>query len=149
MFDFSRMLDVTRIVDLKSTDKTEALRELVNVMATSPNVTDRDELFDAIIERETLNSTGVGLNAAIPHVKIPSVSDFVIAIGRTQRGIDYDSHDGQPVHIIIMIAANDSQAGDYLKVLANLVLKLKEKDFRKQIMFATNMERIYDLFCEK
>lgn len=148
MFDFSKMIDATRIVDLKTTDKKEALREMVDVLATSPCVGDRDELFEAILERELLNSTGVGLSAALPHVKIASVSDFVIAIGRSQRGIDYDAHDGQPVHLIVMIGANDKQSGEYLKVLANLVLKIKEKDFRKQVLFAPDAKRIAELFCE-
>ncbi|GIX44749.1 MAG: PTS fructose transporter subunit IIA [Candidatus Sumerlaea sp.] len=136
MVDFSKMIDESRIVDLKATTKEEALRELVDVLATSPNVTDKDELLKAIFEREKVISTGVGIEVALPHVKIPSVKDFVIAIGRSHKGIDFDSLDDKPVYIIVMIGANDKQAGDFLKVLAQLVLKLKNKNFRKAVMFA-------------
>ncbi len=147
MIDFSRMIDESRIVDLKATTKEEALRELVDVLATSPLVTDKEELLNAIFEREKVISTGVGIEVALPHVKIPSVKDFVIAIGRSHKGIDFDSLDEKPVYIIVMIGANDKQAGDFLKVLAQLVLKLKNKNFRRAVMFAKSPKRIKELFC--
>lgn len=147
MIDFSKMIDESRIVDLKATTKEEALRELVDVLATSPLVTDKEELLNAIFEREKVISTGVGIEVALPHVKIPSVKDFVIAIGRSHKGIDFDSLDEKPVYIIVMIGANDKQAGEFLKVLAQLVLKLKNKNFRKAVMFAKSPKRIKELFC--
>jgi fructose-specific phosphotransferase system IIA component len=146
MIDFEKMIDETRIVDLKATTKEEALRELVDVLATSPDVTDPEELLHAIFEREKVISTGVGIEVALPHVKIPSVKNFVIAIGRSHKGIDFESLDEKPVYIVVMIGANDKQAGDFLKVLAKLVLKLKNRGFRKQVMFAKNQKRIKDLF---
>jgi fructose-specific phosphotransferase system IIA component len=147
MVDFSKMIDESRIVDLKATTKEEALRELVDVLATSPLVTDKEELLKAIFEREKVISTGVGIEVALPHVKIPSVKDFVIAIGRSHKGIDFDSLDDKPVYIIVMIGANDKQAGDFLRVLAQLVLKLKNRNFRKAVMFANSPKRIKELFC--
>ncbi len=149
MLDFSDMMSVDRIVDLKARDKAGALKELVDLLATSPKVENRDELLTAIQNREALNSTGIGMNTAIPHVKIGSIQDFVIAIGRSQRGIDYDAEDGEPVYIIIMIAANESLAGEYLQLLASLVLKLKDRSFRTKVMFAPDAKHIYDLFVPK
>jgi mannitol/fructose-specific phosphotransferase system IIA component (Ntr-type) len=146
MIDFDKMIEESRIVDLKATTKEEALRELVDVLAASPNVTDREDLLRAIFEREKVISTGVGIEVALPHVKIPSVTDFVIAIGRSHKGIDFESLDDKPVYIVVMIGANDKQAGDFLKVLAKLVLKLKSHSFRKQVMFAKNPKRIKELF---
>lgn len=148
MADFEKMLDPSRCVDLKATSKEEALRELVDVLATSPNVTDKDDLMRAIFEREKVISTGVGIEVALPHVKIPSVKDFVIAVGRSTKGIDFESLDDKPVYIIVMIGANDQQAGEFLKVLAQLVLKLKNKGFRKQVMFAKGAKHIRDLFAK-
>lgn len=149
MIEFSKMIDESRIIDLKATTKEEALRELVDVLATSPDVTDREELLDAIFEREKVISTGVGIEVALPHVKISSVKNFVIAIGRSHKGIDFESLDDKPVYIVVMIGANDKQAGDFLKVLARLVLKLKNRNFRKQVMFAANPKRIKDLFVNE
>lgn len=146
MIEFDKMIDESRIIDLKATTKDEALRELVEVLATSPDVTDKEELLNAIFEREKVISTGVGIEVALPHVKIPSVKNFVIAIGRSHKGIDFESLDDKPVYIVVMIGANDKQAGDFLKVLARLVLKLKNRNFRKQVMFAPNPKRIRELF---
>lgn len=146
MIDFEKMIDDTRVVDLKATTKEEALKELVGVLSTSPDVLDHDELLHAIFEREKVISTGVGIEVALPHVKIPSVKNFVIAIGRSHKGIDFESLDEKPVYIVVMIGANDKQAGDFLKVLAKLVLKLKNRSFRKQVMFAKSPKRIKELF---
>jgi mannitol/fructose-specific phosphotransferase system IIA component (Ntr-type) len=148
MIDFEKMIDESRCVDLKSHNKEEALRELVDVLATSPSVTDRDDLLHAIFEREKVISTGVGIEVALPHVKIPSVKDFVIAVGRSTKGIDFESLDEKPVYIVVMIGANDKQAGEFLKVLAQLVLRLKSKQFRKAVMFAKDPKKIRELFAK-
>jgi mannitol/fructose-specific phosphotransferase system IIA component (Ntr-type) len=109
-------------------------------------VTDRDALLHAILEREKIISTGVGIEVAMPHAKISSVKDFCIAVGRSQRGIDFDAIDDKPVHIVVMIGSNDKQIGDFLKVLAMLVRRFKNKDFRRQIMFAKNGKKGRELF---
>jgi len=149
MIEFDKMIDESRIIDLKATTKEEALRELVDALATSPEVTDKEELLNAIFEREKVISTGVGIEVALPHVKIPSVKNFVIAIGRSHKGIDFEALDDKPVYIVVMIGANDKQAGVFLKVLARLVLKLKNRSFRKQVMFAPNPKRIRELFTSE
>lgn len=143
------MIDESRIVDLKATNKEDALRELVDVLSTSPLVTDKEDLLEAIFEREKVISTGVGIEVALPHVKIASVKDFVIAIGRSHRGIDFDAIDEKPVYVIVMIGANDKQAGEFLKVLAQLVLKLKNNKFRRAVMFAKSPKRIKELFVSQ
>jgi fructose-specific phosphotransferase system IIA component len=144
--ELARMIDESRIVDLVSTTKEDALRELVDVLSKAPEVTDRDALLHAILEREKIISTGVGIEVAMPHAKISSVTDFCIAIGRSQKGIDFDAIDDKPVHIVVMIGSNDKQIGDFLKVLALLVRRFKNKDFRRQIMFAKSPKKVRELF---
>ncbi len=141
-----QLIDPSRIIDLQSTTKDQALKELVDVMATSPLVTDPKALLDKILEREKLISTGVGIGVALPHVKIPSVRDFVIAIGRSQRGLDFQSLDDKPVHIVVMIGSNDSQSGEFLKLMAKVVLRLKDKEFRRRVLLAKSPAEIRDLF---
>ena len=145
-FDFSKMFNPKRIIDLKASTKEEALKELAKLMASSPEITDPEEFEKGIFEREKQLSTGVGIGVAVPHVKIASVKDFIAAIGRSHRGIDYNSIDNKPVHIIVMIGASDTQSGEYLKVLARLVLRLKQKEFRRKVMLAKSPEEIRDLF---
>jgi PTS system nitrogen regulatory IIA component len=139
-------IDSSRIIDLKSEDKEGALREMVDVIASSPLVTDKAEFLRAIMEREKIISTGVGIGVALPHVKIASVKDFVIAIGRSSKGIDFQALDEKPVHIVVMIGASDTQAGEFLKVLARFVLKLKDKEFRRAVMLAKSNDEIKQIF---
>jgi len=141
-----QLIDPSRITDLQAATKEEALKELVDVMETSPHVTDSKALLEKILEREKLISTGVGIGVALPHVKIPSVRDFVVAIGRSQRGLDFQSLDDKPVHIVVMIGANDSQSGEFLKLMAKIVLRLKDKEFRRRVLLAKTPEEIRDLF---
>jgi len=147
MNDLAEMISEDRIVDLKAATKEEALRELVALMATSNCVFDKEALFSAILEREKTLSTGVGIGVAVPHAMIPEVTDFVIAIGRSHRGIEFDALDEKPVRIIVMIAASDKHSrGDYLKLLARLMQRLRSKEFRRTIMFAKSPAEIRDAF---
>lgn len=116
--------------------------ELIEVICTSPLITDKKEFQRAIFEREKIISTGLGIGVAVPHVKIASVKDFVAALGRSFKGIDFQALDDKPVHIIVMIGASDKQAGEYLKVLARLIQILKDKNRRRLIMLAQSPAEI-------
>lgn len=145
MPEVAKLIKDAEIIDLKGRTKDEVIKELVDVLAKRPEVTDPEEFHRRIVERERVISTGIGIGLAMPHVKIASVTDFVLAIGRAPRGVDFDSLDGHPVHIVAMIGASDSQAGDFLKVLAKLVLKLKDKSLRQKILLTPNVADVNDL----
>ena len=136
------------IVDLEARTKNEAIKELVDVLAKRPQVTNPEEFLRCILEREKVISTGIGIGLAMPHVKIPSVTDFVLAIGRSSRGIDFDALDGHPVHIVAMIGASERQSGDFLKVLAKLVLKLKDKTLRRRVLLTPEPEKVKEILLE-
>lgn len=142
------LVSVDRIIDLKSSDKDGVLNELIDLLATSKYVTDKEELRAKIIEREKAVSTGVGAGMAIPHVKIPSIKDFVAAIGRSKAGVDFASLDQQPTHIVVMIGCNNSQSADFLQILARLVTRLKNPDLQKRILEAKDAQEIRDLFVQ-
>jgi len=145
--DLAAMISEDRIVDLKAETKEGALREMVEVMAASPCVQDKEALLRAIVEREETLSTGVGIGVAVPHAMIPEVSDFVIAIGRSHKGIEFEALDEKPVRIVVMIAASDQHSrGEYLKLLAILMQKLRGKSFRRAIMFAKSAAEIRNAF---
>ena len=141
----ANLVTADRIIDLKATTKNEALQELFEVMETAPEITNGAVFEESVLEREKILSTGIGLELAIPHVKIPTVSNFVMAIGRSKAGIDFDALDGRPVKIILLIASSDKQKDDFLKVQAKVVLLFKEAAFRRKIMKAKDAEEILDL----
>lgn len=149
MRKLSEMITKDRIVDLKSKTKQDALKELVDVIATAPDVTDKNDFYISIMKREKIMSTGIGIGLAVPHVKIDSVKDFVMAIGRKKDGIDFDSLDGKPVFLVIMIGANTEQRDDYLKVLAKISLLLKSPEFREKMINAAGADEIIELLRDK
>ena len=98
---------------------------MIDVLATSAQVRDKDELADAVFKREAIMSTGIGLGMAVPHVRIASVDELVMAIGISRPGIhDYASLDDKPVHLVFLIAAPKGQHAEYLRLLSGLFVTL-------------------------
>ncbi|MCA8939152.1 MAG: PTS sugar transporter subunit IIA [Planctomycetes bacterium] len=145
--DIDRMMAPERVImHLEGSTKEAVLVELAEAGSSSGHVRDTDALKRAIIEREKIMSTGIGLSIAIPHAKISEVSDFVLTIGRKPSGIDYDSLDGVPVKIIIMIAAPEGEQNRYLRILAKVTHVLRDDTARTKILAAETPEEIIALF---
>lgn len=145
ILQISDFIDVTRIKDLVADNKTDALNEMIDLISTSQNIKDIKAYKKAIIKRESLMSTGIGLGLAIPHAKIPECEDFVIAIGRLKNGIEYDSLDNKQVNLIFMIGASDTQDKEYIRLLSRLVLRLKDKHVQKELLKAKDENEIYSI----
>ncbi|MBN1782008.1 PTS sugar transporter subunit IIA [bacterium] len=126
-------------------NKTGALDELIDVISRSDNVKDRNALSTAIYDREKIMSTGIGLGIAIPHVKIHEVRDLTIAVGISREGIDWDSIDGNPVHIIFLMAGSEEQHSLYLQTLSKIVLILKNPERRRKLVEAADVKTVMDL----
>ncbi|MFC1887634.1 PTS sugar transporter subunit IIA [Candidatus Cloacimonadota bacterium] len=141
----SDLISQKYIIDIKADTKVGALNELLAVICENPNITNRKVFEKAIFDREKLMSTGIGYGVAVPHARDKSVKDFVIAIGRKQKGLEYESIDDKPVKLIFMIGASDNQDKAYIKLLSRLVLRLKNRDFFDALLQAANPEDIYDL----
>ena len=144
-FTLSACLQSHHVIDLQATSKQGALNEMVDLIAGTPQVTDVETLRKAVMERERIMSTGIGLGLALPHVKIAEVAGFISAIGRSREGIDFDSLDGKPVHLIVLIAAPQSQHRYFLKVIAHVSKLLKLEESRKELLNAETPAAVYDL----
>ncbi len=141
----SEILEKDFIIDIKSSDKEGALKELIEVICKSDKVEDCQSFSKAIFAREKLMSTGIGYGIAIPHVRLKSVKDFVIALGRKPEGVKYVSIDDKPVQLIFMIGASDTQDKEYIKLLSRLVLRLKNKEFVNKILQAKDSQEVYEI----
>ncbi len=117
---------------------------MADLLVGDPKVLNPSAFLDAIFKREELVSTGVGLGVAIPHVKIPEVEDYVIAVGRKLSGLEFDSLDSQPVRLVFMIGASEHQSRDFIKMLARVMRLLKSGANRAALLEA----RIPDEFLE-
>ncbi len=122
-----------RVRVLAARTKEEALRELAGVIGEAAEVENPDRLLAAIFEREKIMSTGIGLGIAIPHAKIREVKDFIVALGKSDAGLEFNSLDGRPVHFVVMIAGPDNQQERYLQLLARITLKLKDAMVRRRL----------------
>ncbi len=149
MKEISEILTVDRIRDLTATTKKEALEELCALAATAPEVTDPESLLRALQARETAMSTGIGMGIAIPHAKIPSVTDLVMAVGRSRRGIDFDSLDGLPAHIFILMGASDRQNLEFLKLIGKVGALFNQTGFAERFLRAKTPEEMYTLMSEQ
>ena len=136
------ILPPERVLLLESTNKEAALRELAKSVSDAPEVGDEERLIEAILEREAIMSTGIGLGIAIPHAKIESVSDFVVALGKSNAGIEFESLDEKPVHILVMISGPKNQQERYLQLLAKITLKLKDGAVRRRLLEAPSVDEI-------
>jgi mannitol/fructose-specific phosphotransferase system IIA component (Ntr-type) len=133
------------VIILKPLDKRDALNTLIDCLAKDTKV-DRDELEREIFHREELMSTGIGFGVGVPHVRLTSVSDVVMAMGVSHEGIkDYGSLDGKPVHIVCMIISGRYEHARYIKTLAAISAKLKEESFRQAVLTAADTESIYNI----
>lgn len=128
---------------LDATHKDACLRSLVDRLATTVDIDGPDEVHHAILEREKLLSTGFGLGLAIPHAKLQSVKEFVVTLGIHRAGVDFDSLDEKPVHVLVMIVGPDSQQEEYLKVLSRVTAFLK--DNRERLLAMDTADDVYQL----
>ena len=140
------ILSPDRVVFINQSSKRDALVELSNILATAPQVKNGSELLSEILKREELMSTGIGRGIAIPHVRLSSVTDLVVAVGVCKSNIeDFQTIDDVPVNILIMIAAAYNQHSYYLKTLSHFSSKLKNTELRDAITKASTPREVYDL----
>jgi PTS system nitrogen regulatory IIA component len=134
-------LDATRVLDLDCNTKNDCLAALVRAAGTSEAVADEKALLDAVLERESKLSTGIGLGIAVPHARIDALDRFVVVVGRHRKGMEFGSIDGRPVHIIVLIAGPQEAKTAYLELLAQLSKRLKLEDVRTQVTVARQRAR--------
>lgn len=140
--------------DLKSTDKDGALEEMFELLGKVPQVKNLEELKQVIRRREILVTTGVGKGIAIPHGRCGCLHDCILVVGLSQKGIDFTSMDGKPVHIIVMIVAPESSNCPYAVVLAQIMQLLRCEVIKQKILTCRTPEQLkvileeFDRACE-
>lgn len=125
--------------DLKAQhQKEDILKELVQLLVQADAIKDRDvsKLLQILLKRESLGSTGIGQGVAIPHGKSDCVTKLVAAFGISRTGVNFDSLDGEPVHLFFLLVAPEDSAGPHLKALARISRLLKDKHFRDSLTAA-------------
>src|SRR3954464_15712170 len=131
-------------VPLEAKTKNEAIAELVQVLASSGQVTDPKKVLDAVLEREATRTTGIGNGLAIPHGKCPGTKDLVMAIGKPAQPIDFQSIDGRPVSVIWMLASPPEKTGPHIHALARISRLMTIDKFQQALRMAKTPQEVFD-----
>ena len=130
------------ITDLKATDKTGVIEELITPISQITQ-TDKTELIRVIMSRERLGSTGIGDGVGIPHGKLKNLPALVLGFGLSRKGVDFESIDGKRTYIFFLLLTPEDAAGLHLKLLARISRLLKNDLFRQQLIDAQNSDEVY------
>lgn len=132
--------------ELESTDKFGAIREVVRRSPAFRKIgpLDLNAFTESVIEREEIQSTGFGHGVAVAHGRTPEVERSKIALGVSRCGISYDSVDGEPVHLLFIVANHPAKQMDYLQILSKLVLLLRDSRFREELLSCMSPEELED-----
>jgi PTS system nitrogen regulatory IIA component len=134
---------------LRGTDKTAVLRELATHLAGQIPGINAETLVEVLWERERLGSTAIGDGIAIPHGKLAGLQGVIGAFGRHPAGVDFDSLDGTPTHLLFLLVAPEDSVGQHLKALARVSRLLKDRAFRERLLAAPDRAALYALIREE
>ena len=134
---------------LEGRSKDEIIDAMVDLVAHSPKVVDKEKVRAAIFEREKIMSTGVGNGFAIPHGKTDAVTDIVAAFAVTQEPIDYDSLDEKPVRLVFLLVGMNNMVGPHIKLLSRISRLMNKEEFRNRLLAVTTPAEILELFKQE
>jgi fructose-specific phosphotransferase system IIA component len=136
-------------VPLTGSDKESAIAELVDLLEAADVLQDRNAVLNAVLTREKTRSTGIGSGIAIPHGKCSAVKELVMAVGIAKEPIDFQSVDGNPVKIILLLVSPADQTGPHIQALARISRVMLDDNFKKKLENAESVEEAERLLKEK
>jgi PTS system nitrogen regulatory IIA component len=135
------------LASLHAQSKKQVLQEVCEVAAKSAGLPERD-VFDTVLQRERLGSTGVGQGVAIPHGKLRAARELVGVFARLARPVDFDSLDDQPVDLVFLLLAPEGAGADHLKALARIARVLRDGAVAQRLRAAGDAEEIYRIIVD-
>ncbi len=135
-------------LELDVGSKQEALAAMVDLLAASPSVTNRETFLRDVLDREELVTTGVGYGVAFPHAKSAAVKTVTFAFGRTSGDLDFGALDGAPVRLVFLIGAPKEQEPSrvYLNLMARLSFLMKDETNRAALLAAGSVADVLRIF---
>lgn len=144
------ILSPDRVIFIDHATKHDAIVELATNLATAPQIKDEKELVTEILKREELMSTAIGRGIAIPHVRLSSVTDLVMAVGICKKDLlDFHAVDEKPVRLLIMIAAAFNQHNYYLQTLSFFSSKFKDEALYNGLLASKDSMEAYKLLTQE
>lgn len=136
--------------ELAAEDKEGVIREMVQSLQAAGGIEtgEFESIVKAILKREELGSTGIGRGVAVPHTKHPSVDKLVGTVAVSREGVDFDSLDGEKVHLFFLLISPPDRPGDHLRALENISRQLRDDTFCRFLKQSKNNEDILQLLDE-
>jgi len=146
--NFLQLIQKGVVCFLDVISRNEAIHQLVEALLNAGEIQTYEQFFDAILKREQIVSTGIGMGVAIPHAKLENFDHFFLAVGiqKVNKGIEWGALDGAPVRLIFMIGGPNNQQTNYLKILSSLTMAIKDESRRIKILSSQSREQVVALF---
>ncbi len=133
---------------IESTSKNDVIAELLQILVDQGKVDNQAEVYNALLAREALCSTGFERGIAMPHAKSEAVKELALAIGVSPKGLDFEALDGQPSHFFFLLLAPADQATKHVEALSELARLMQSNAFCRMLKNATTAEEVLELFLE-
>lgn len=133
---------------LKATGKKQALQELAAHAARLTGLGER-MIFDTLLQRERLGSTGIGSGIAIPHGKLPDIQQLTGLFARLEKPVDFEAVDGEPVDLVFVLLAPEEAGADHLKALARTARVLRDSSKAAQLRATPDADALYALLTQE
>jgi mannitol/fructose-specific phosphotransferase system IIA component (Ntr-type) len=136
-------------IPLRAASKHDVLAELVDVLVASLNVAaDREGILQAVLERETVLSTGIGGGVALPHAKYDGLKGLVMSAGASSEPVEFEALDGQPVRLFFLLVGPDSAAGAHVRALSRVSRIVQNQSVRRSLVAAADSEQFVRILGE-
>ena len=122
------------VLDIKAKTREDVIEKLLDRLLEAGKSFDRTQVLDEILRREALGSTGVGYGVAIPHARVETVHEILVAFGRTRAGIDVDAIDKQPARLFFLVIGPKDDAGEYLQTMARISRIMRHNEVRMELL---------------
>ncbi|MCU7942610.1 MAG: PTS IIA-like nitrogen regulatory protein PtsN [Candidatus Thiodiazotropha sp. (ex Cardiolucina cf. quadrata)] len=135
--------------NVEAASKKRVLEQLGHRLAEAVPDLNQDMVFDALLERERLGSTGLGKGIALPHARMPHITEALAAFVQLPEGIDFDAIDNQPVDLAFAMLVPEEATDEHLQLLAKLAQMFDDHDFCSELRQATTAQDLYQLIQQR
>lgn len=134
------------VASLRASSKKQAIQELSERAAITLDRPSR-EIFDQLLQRERLGSTGIGNGIAIPHARLPGLSQIFGIFARLDKPVDFDAVDDEPVDLLFLLLAPEGEGADHLKALSRIARMLRDADTAEKLRATRDQEALYAILA--
>ena len=144
--EMRELIKADRVLRLSVGNKTQLLQELVRRAAKSLGV-EVQTLLDPVMAREALGSTGVGKGVAMPHARVPNLTDFFALFARLEKPVDFEAIDGEPVDLVVLLLIPDKEEKAHLTALACVSRQLRDPEIARRLRATSEPSAFYDVLA--